>query len=65
MATNFWPSVQNIRRWLWLGKANSPLNLIPPYIKERKEVSLKHLGDTKAFIEYLNDMKDYCSSIEE
>ena len=36
-----------------------------PLIKDHEEVSLKHLSVPKAFIEYLNDMKDVYSSTEE
>ena len=34
-------------------------------INIRESTGLKHLNDSKAFIEYSNDMDDICKNIEE
>ena len=35
------------------------------FINKRESASLKHLNDSKTFIEYSNDMDDTCKNIEE
>ena len=35
------------------------------FIKKRKSIGLKHFDDSKAFIEYSNDMQDVSENIDE
>ena len=48
--------------------AKDPYEVISKYhllINKRKSTGLKHLNDSKAFIEYSNDMDDIYKNIEE